>query len=659
MKKTKKGYFVKGLILLVAVSGVCWDIARSSLAVVEGTFRYESEFDAVSGATATVSIVTSDYDSLSNPVDRNTDPDYAQIEEMVGKAIELQGGLEWVVEKGDVVLIKVNLVGGNSPSGAGENTDVRVVKALMRHIHQYTEGEVTLQIAEGTARSNDDPMDSESVWGNSGYLELVTDPQMEGIDFSFVNLNQGVEDLVEVDLGKDGTAALMGGKFHVHRAQLEADVYMAVPVLKIHNTGITNTLKLQIGTAPGCYYGYNKMKGSDLFPEGLHHDVEHRRWTTEEIVDLCNIADIDFVVVDAVMCLESFKTNKDYNQVRFNTILAGADPVAVDHVAAKLMCLNPDDIAHITLAEKVGLGTNNAEQIILEGVPLEQARKRVKKSDTEEGHFGQSNRTWILSPAFETTDFDKQHYADEAMIEPLPGQDGWTEPVYFFDDRIDLHSFYQGAGNIVSYAFSYFYAEEAGDAELWVGGEEGLSVYLNGQEVYRKTSYSPYPTGDLGDNEGIVQVKEGRNTLLVKSQQKYGDYSFALNICEVESNKDYYGNRLPGLKFYIDDSGAGVELLGVTSGDIDSPTAIRCYPNPATDLVHVTFSLSHAQMVKAGIYDLSGRLIRSMESREYPAGEAQLTWNLEDGHGSRVRSGVYLCRLEYGLKQKTVRMVVQ
>ena len=97
-------------------------------------------------------------------------------------------------------------------------------------------------------------------------------------------------------------------------------------------------------------------------------------------MDLSNIADIDFVVVDAIMCLETEKVNRGYNQVRFNTILAGTDPVALDHVGAKLMGLNPDDVAHITLAEKVGLGTNDPAHIDLVGVPLEQAMKRVKKN---------------------------------------------------------------------------------------------------------------------------------------------------------------------------------------------------------------------------------------------------------------------------------------
>jgi len=193
------------LIIIAAATAVCWDIAVSNSDVEPGTFRYESEFDAVSGETVQVGIVTSDFEELSDPIDRTVNPTYEQIEEMVGKAIELQGGFEWVIEKGDKVYIKVNLVGKNSPSGEGENTDVRVVKALVRHIHAYTEGDVEIQIAEGTARKNDDPTNPTSVWGNSGYMDLLTDTMMTGINFSLLNINQSLEDLVEVDLGRDAT----------------------------------------------------------------------------------------------------------------------------------------------------------------------------------------------------------------------------------------------------------------------------------------------------------------------------------------------------------------------------------------------------------------------------------------------------------------------
>jgi uncharacterized protein (DUF362 family) len=659
IRNLKKSRLARLMILLVGATAICWDIAFNRLEVEPGTFRYESEFDAVTSATTAVSIVTSDFTELSDPVSRETDPTYEQIESMVAKAIDLQGGLDWLISKGDQVMIKVNLVGDNSASGEGTNTDVRVVKALMRYIHLLTEGEVEMWIAEGTARINDDPSDPNSVWGTTGYIDLLKDPQLEGFNFTLLNLNQSLEDLVEVDLGSAGTSAPQGTRYHVHRAELEADVYIAVPVLKIHNTGITNALKLQIGTAPGCYYGYNKASGTTACPDGIYHNIGYRVWTTEAIVDLSKIAGIDFVLVDAVMCLEHDKTNHFWNQVRFNTVLAGADPVAVDHVSAKLMGLNPDDVAHVTLAEKVGLGTNDPDLIQMEGIPLDQAMKRVEKSEHHDGVYGQSNRTWILSQPFDVEEFGNEYFENEAAIEPIPGEDGWSEPVYFFDDRIDLHAFYEGREGIVTYAFSYFYAEREEEAELWVGSEEAITVYVNGESVYNFNLYSPLSNADRGEKKGTIHLKEGRNTLLVKSLNQFGDYNFALNICEVESDPNFLGNRVAGLKFYVDDSGTGTPLTGIPSESHRDISDLSCYPNPATDYLTLHFSHSTAEMVNAKIFDLGGKLIQTIGEGFWQPGEVELTWDLTNGNGARVKSGVYLCNISSGDRQRTIRVVVK
>ena len=646
-------------IVIVAAIAICWDIAVSTLDIEPGTFRYESEFAALSGDTTTVSIVTSDYPDLTDPIERTINPSYVQIEEMVGKAIELQGGFEGVIDRGDTVMIKVNLVGGNSPSGEGENTDVRVVKALMHHIHQYTEGDVVIEVAEGTARFNDDPTDPNSVWGNSGYMDLLTDPMMTGINFCLLNLNQSIEDMVEVELGSEGTSALHGSKYSVHRAELEADVYIAVPVLKIHDTGITNVLKLQIGTAPGCYYGYNKKAGSE-YSHGIYHDVAHRIWTTESIVDLSNIADIDFVVVDAIMCLDIFKTaSPGFNQVRFNTILAGADPVAVDHVSAKLMGLNPDDVAHITLAEKVGLGTNDPELINLVGVPLSQAMKKVRKNVKTDGRFGQSNRTWILSQAFDGTDISTEYINGEATLEPVPGEGGWSQPVYFFDDRIDLHSYYAGQTEMVSYAFTYFNAKKAQEAELWLGMQEGMQVFLNGEQVYSINSVYAYGDDDRENTIKNINVLEGRNTLLVKTLNNFGDYSFVLNICEVESKQDYLGNRLAGLKFYMDESGMGTTINGLPDNEMSRDASLECFPNPASDHAIIRFQLQKSQKTNIQIYDMSGRVVKSFGSEYRTSGTHELTWDLYSDLGTRVSGGTYLCTLQAGKKSWSIKLLVK
>jgi len=645
------------LIGLLLAGLVTLDFILSTGDLESGTFRLESDFETAPGATTTVALVPSDYDGLSNPVARTVDPTYNQIEEMVRKAIELQGGLDGIVHKGNKVMLKVNLVGANSPSGQGENTDVRVVKALIKIIDEFTEGDVEIIVGEGSARSNDDPGADKSVWDNSGYRDLLSDSYLSGINFSLLNLNQTVGDMVAVDLDSRGTSAKQGSTYRIHKAQLDADVFIAVPVFKIHNTGITNALKLQIGTAPGCWYGYNKITGTSYSP-GIYHDVGHRRWTTEAIVDLCVIADVDFVVVDAIMCLDTQKSYKGYNQVRMNTIMAGVDPVAIDHVATKLFCLNPDDIAHITLAEKAGLGTNDPEKIIIVGSTIEALRKKVQKNTEPDGLFGQSNRTWILSQAFEGTSVEDEYIENEAALKPVAGENGWSEPIYFFDDRIDLYSYYGGNTGIVTYAFSYFHAPENKVAELWAGTHEGMEVFINGEKVYHYYSVnSSFNDAARGGYVKDINIIQGENTLLVKTLNNFGDYTFTLNICDKESSYIQDGNRVEGLKFYTKSAHVGNrDKIGNSTGDI-----LSAYPNPAVDHVNILLEPDFGSRVFASvkIYHMNGQLIKSLYNNYIYSESRSITWNLDNNYGLKVPSGIYLCVARFGNQTETIKIAVE
>ena len=637
------------MVILAALTAICWDISTSAKYAQEtGTYRFESEFDAVTAATTKVAIVPSDYSDLSNPVSRSINPSEDQIEDMVRVAIELQGGLDWVIHKGDKVMIKVNLVGGSSISGDGENTDVRVVRALINIINEHTEEDVEIVIAEGTARTNDVPSETGSVWDNCNYQELEALPNVV-----LLNLNQTYAETIEITLGKNAVAMPHNGKYRVHKEEIDADVFITVPVLKIHDTGITNALKNQIGTAPGSAYGYNKMNGGSY--SALVHDVDHRRWTTEEIVDLCSVADIDFVVVDAIMCLEEYKSYSPSRQVRMNTVIAGADPVAVDHVCAKLFCLNPDDIAHITLAEKVGLGSNNPVNIELVGAPLDEVKKKVKKNPTENGKFGQSNRTWVLSQAFYATNINEELIAGEAGFEPVAGQNNWSEPVYFFDDRIDLLSYYQGQEDIITYVFSYFYSPKSQEAELWVGTHEDIIVYINGENVYSFSGINVYGDDDIYTDIVDIDILEGQNTLLVKSLNQYNDYSFALNICDLPTTSNDVGNRVEGLKFYTTD-GDTSNLTPVLQQQI-MLSSLRCYPNPVTDRAIIEFSTASGEKVSVDIYDCQGKLVENIVNKYLAAGQHDFIWETQTSGKGRAR-GTYFCVVQAGSIIETVTLAV-
>ena len=623
-------------------------------AVEPGTFRLEEEFTAFSApeAATNVAIVPSSYNTLANPAARTSSLSYDQIEDMVRKAIELQGGLEDVIldknSDGKIeVMLKPNIVEKNTPSGWGTNTDARVVKAAIKVIADHTPA-AKIYVAEGCPRAGyDDPTSTTSSWEASGYRALLTDDHLNGIDFELFNLNQPFEDLVEVDLGSNGTAAPHNNTFMVHKKEREVDVFISVPVLKIHGTGITCALKNQIGTAPGAWYGYNKCGGTQ-YCNGLVHQVQQRCWTTEEIVDLCQAAGIDFAIVDAIMCLEREKTYKGDNQVRFNTIIAGRDPVAVDHVCAKLMCLNPDDIAHVTLAEKVGIGTNDPEFINVVGSSVNDVKKKVIKSTGLDGEYGQGNRTWLLSKAFAGEDISVGFIENEAGYIPEPSKDNWSAPTYFFDDRIDLTSYYNGEKGIISYAFTYFYSPAAKEAELWIGNYEDIIVYINGSEVYSYSGTRTFSDSEIYKDKERISILEGQNTLLVKTKHRVYDNEFSINICDLASAEQYGGNRVAGLKFYTESSVGNPEILKRTNQGL----LLNMSPNPVKDRAIIKYNLPYDTETTIRVFDLKGRLIETVLDEFAPSGQNEIQWNAD-----RLNPGVYVCTIEAGGYGESIRLI--
>lgn len=68
-------------------------------------------------------------------------------------------------------------------------------------------------------------------------------------------------------------------------------------------------------------------------------------------------------------------------------------------------------------------------------------------------------------------------------------------------------------------------------------------------------------------------------------------------------------------------------------------------PNPARESVRLRFGLHRDAVVSIGVYDLSGRLVRTLARSRYVAGEHALSWDLLDAEGAAVPGGVFFVRM--------------
>ena len=90
-KKGKIAFFSLMAIGLISLDFITCELWKQH----RGTYRYESEFDAITAATVSVGMVPSDYDSLKSPAARTANLTKAQVDNMVAWAVKEAGGFRW------------------------------------------------------------------------------------------------------------------------------------------------------------------------------------------------------------------------------------------------------------------------------------------------------------------------------------------------------------------------------------------------------------------------------------------------------------------------------------------------------------------------------------------------------------------------------------
>jgi predicted outer membrane repeat protein len=81
-------------------------------------------------------------------------------------------------------------------------------------------------------------------------------------------------------------------------------------------------------------------------------------------------------------------------------------------------------------------------------------------------------------------------------------------------------------------------------------------------------------------------------------------------------------------------------------------------PNPFNPVTTVEFSLATESHVTLRIYDIKGRLVRTLADRSMPQARYRARWDGLDNRGNRVASGVYFMRFAAGKVVETHKMVL-
>jgi uncharacterized protein (DUF362 family) len=262
--------------------------------------------------------------------------------EVTVKALEaIRSEVELALSGKQPILIKPNYINSSHPS-TGITTDGRVIEGVVKFL-KAGNGRMMV-IGEG-----------------SGHTDTFEAFKVAGVDKVAERWNVGLVDLNR-DTFVEATPLnpLSLKKVKVARTALEHTI-ISVPKLKLHRTaGVTLSLKNMMGA---------------LASKGSMHTGGN---LSRNIVDLASILKPSVSVIDGIVGGEGHETSG--NPVEMNLVIAGTDPVAVDAVGAAVMGIQPDEVKHLLLAARQGLGACNLDEITILGEPIEKVRRKFSRS---------------------------------------------------------------------------------------------------------------------------------------------------------------------------------------------------------------------------------------------------------------------------------------
>jgi uncharacterized protein (DUF362 family) len=332
---------------------------------------------------------------LADPQPMAADLTQAQIGAMVVKALELgspiKGGLGSILGPEDWVVIKPNIVschglgretrdgGAHHPYLAGTVTDLRVIQALVEYMaeHKYG-GRIT--IAEGSGEwlpveRSKSPVDGwttdwDGAFGGLSYRKMIQEftRRYPEIKFEIIDLN--FDSLVELPVpGKALARNNPAGTYAIPKTIQQCDRLISVASLKTHSmTGVSLSMKNYFGIGPGAKYGFPK--------DGLHKLGN----PDEVLIDLFSFHPADYAVVGGSWGVEADGPHAPgARSVHHNVLIAGANALSVDAVAAAVMGFKPADLPYLAMAERRGFGVADADVIWTRGNDIEEARRLFQK----------------------------------------------------------------------------------------------------------------------------------------------------------------------------------------------------------------------------------------------------------------------------------------
>jgi len=271
------------------------------------------------------------------------------------KAVEMLGGMDKFVKKGDKVFIKPNLMLFTGPP---TTTSPIVLGALVKMCKKAGAKEIAVGDISIVGTSSKAQMEFSGI---KDYVSRLGDEKCKVTPFFIEDKLTDEQELAQYFKLVKNPKAKELPELYVPKVLMEADVFIDVPVAKTHDyTDVTLGLKNMHGMF------HNSQKRASHGPE---------KSFSQKIIDMLTIDDAypNLVVTDAWYAGEGegpyFMT---FRPLRL--IAASEDVVANDAIVSYIMGFDPMKINMIRMAHEQGLGTADMKNIKVTGEDPEKYR---------------------------------------------------------------------------------------------------------------------------------------------------------------------------------------------------------------------------------------------------------------------------------------------
>jgi uncharacterized protein (DUF362 family) len=265
---------------------------------------------------------------------------------MMTNLFALIGPPSKIIPRGGRVLIKVNLTSEDNLWERGILTSPLFTRALVEEVQKARPAEVI--IAEGTAVGQD----TKKAFAANGYPEVA-----KATGARLLDLYDGEHE--EVKTAPGGIL----GTVRISKEVLKADFFINAPVLKTH---FASTLTAAM----------KNLKGTTTYDEKKRF---HYLNLNQAVAELNQVLKPNLIVIDGTIAMEGDGPVAG-TPVDLNLIMAGTDAVAVDTIAARIMGIDPEEVAPLAWAKKMDFGVWDEKEIRILGNSISEVFRPFKRS---------------------------------------------------------------------------------------------------------------------------------------------------------------------------------------------------------------------------------------------------------------------------------------